>query len=137
MEALPQDVTVIAVHDAARPIVSTDVVAECIDLAATGVGAVAGCPAVDTVKEVDEQRRIVATPNRATLWHAQTPQVFPAELLRRAYQEAGATAIDVAALVERAGGTVRMIDAGRSNMKVTRRGDIALAEAHLENVVAG
>ena len=137
IEALPQDVTVIAVHDAARPLVSTEVVAECIDLAATGVGAVAGCPAVDTIKEVDEQRRVVATPDRATLWHAQTPQVFPAELLRRAYQGAGATATDDAALVERAGGTVRMIDAGRTNMKVTGGGDVALAEAHLANVAAG
>lgn len=137
IEALPRDVTLIAVHDAARPLVSADVVAECIDLAATGVGAVAGCPAVDTMKEVDEQRRVVATPDRATLWHAQTPQVFPADLLRRAYQEAGATATDDAALVERAGGSVRMVDAGRSNMKVTGRGDVALAEAHLANVVAG
>ena len=137
IEALPRDVTVIAVHDAARPLVSTEVVAECIDLAATGVGAVAGCPAVDTIKEVDEQRRVVATPDRATLWHAQTPQVFPAELLRRAYRKAGASATDDAALVERAGGTVRMIDAGRTNMKVTGRGDVALAEAHLANVAAG
>ena len=137
MEALPRDVTVIAVHDAARPLVSAEVVAECIDLAVTGVGAVAGCPAVDTMKEVDERRRVVATPTRATLWHAHTPQAFPAELLRRAYREAGGAATDDAALVERAGGTVRMIDAGRGNMKVTGRDDIALAEAHLARVGVG
>ena len=131
--ALPADVDVIAVHDAARPLVSAAVVGRCIDVAASGEGAVAGCPAVDTMKEVDARGRIVATPERGRLWHAQTPQVFPAELLRSAYARAVGTATDDAALVERVGGTVRMIDAGTSNLKVTHAGDVALAEALLRS----
>ncbi|MCH7991694.1 MAG: 2-C-methyl-D-erythritol 4-phosphate cytidylyltransferase [Gemmatimonadetes bacterium] len=131
LAVLPDDVTVIAVHDAARPLVTEDVVRACIDLASTGVGAVAGCPAVDTMKAVDTDAYIVATPDRSTLWHAQTPQVFPADMLRRAYEQEGVSATDDAALVERAGGRVRMVDGGPSNIKVTRPGDLALAEAIL------
>jgi len=131
LAALGDDVTVIAVHDAARPLVTTDIVRACIDLAATGCGAVAGCPVVDTMKIVDSDAQIVSTPERATLWHAQTPQVFPAEVLRRAYHGGGLDSTDDASLVEHAGGVVRMIDAGLLNMKVTQPADVAVAEAIL------
>ena len=129
--ALPVDVDVIAVHDAARPLVEERVVAECIDLAATGIGAVAGCPATDTLKWVDGEARVRATPDRGTLWHAHTPQVFPAALLRDAYGRAGAESTDDAALVEAVGGEVRMVDGGRTNLKITRPEDLAVAEAIL------
>ncbi len=134
IDALPADVDVVAVHDAARPLVAPEVVARCIDVAARGEGAVAGCPAVDTMKEVDADRRIVATPERARLWHAQTPQVFPADVARRAYADAtdgDATATDDAALAERVGAVVRMVDAGPSNLKVTSPEDLPIAEAIL------
>jgi 2-C-methyl-D-erythritol 4-phosphate cytidylyltransferase len=131
LAALPADLDVIAVHDAARPLVANEIVSACIDLAETGVGAVAGCPAVDTLKEVDDDGRIVATPDRSRVWQAQTPQVFPAALLRRAYAAAESAATDDAALVERLGGEVRMVDAGAHNLKVTRPGDLVLAEAVL------
>ena len=128
---LPDDVDVVAVHDAARPLVTADVVGRCIDVAAVGEGAVAGCPAVDTMKQVDGERAIVATPDRSTLWHAHTPQVFPAGVLRRAYRRDLAGATDDAGLVEREGLTVRMVDGGPANLKVTRQEDLAVAEAVL------
>lgn len=128
--ALPE-VDVIAVHDAARPLVTSDVVARCIDIAIEGEGAVAGCPAVDTVKRVDSGGRIVDTPDRACLWYAHTPQVFPADVLRRAYAADLAGATDDASLVERVGGTVRMVDGGASNLKVTRAEDVPVAQALL------
>jgi len=131
MAALPADVDVIAVHDAARPLVTAGVVAECIAVAAAGRGAVAGCPAVDTMKEVDGDGYIVATADRSRLWRAHTPQVFPASLLREAYETAGSTATDDAALVERVGGEILMVDAGAWNLKVTRPGDVPVAEALL------
>jgi 2-C-methyl-D-erythritol 4-phosphate cytidylyltransferase len=131
MAALPADVDVIAVHDAARPLVTADVVAECIAVAASGKGAVAGCPAVDTMKEVDGDGRILSTADRSRLWRAHTPQVFPATLLREAYQRAGGAATDDAALVERVGGEIRMVDGGAWNLKVTRPGDVPVAEALL------
>jgi 2-C-methyl-D-erythritol 4-phosphate cytidylyltransferase len=130
---LPADLDAIAVHDAARPLVAASVVSACVDLALEGEGAVAGCPAVDTLKRVDGGRRVVDTPDRAELWHAQTPQVFPASVLREAYANRSAEATDDAALVERfaPGTVVRMVDAGASNLKITRPEDVAIAEAIL------
>jgi 2-C-methyl-D-erythritol 4-phosphate cytidylyltransferase len=130
--ALPADVDVIAVHDAARPLVTTDVITRCIDAAAEGVGAVAGCPAVDTMKVVDGSATVLDTPDRATLWHAHTPQVFPADVLRAAYAT-GEEGTDDAALVERHAPSlkVRLVDDGGSNLKVTRPLDAGLAEAIL------
>lgn len=134
LDALPADLQVIAVHDAARPLVAAEVVSRCIDLAAAGEGAVAGCPAVDTMKEVDAGGYVVRTPDRAALWHAHTPQVFPAEALRRAYAAPPGTlerATDDAFLAASVGVRVRMVDGGPTNLKVTRHGDLALAEAVL------
>ena len=130
IRALPTDVDIIAVHDAARPLVTLAIISQCIDLAAAGCGAVAGCPAVDTMKRVDERARVLDTPNRVTMWHAHTPQVFPAELLRRAY-EGAASGTDDSALVESVGGEVQMVDGGSTNIKVTRPEDIPIAEAIL------
>jgi 2-C-methyl-D-erythritol 4-phosphate cytidylyltransferase len=131
LEALPEDLDVIAVHDAARPMVGRDVVERCIDLAARGEGAVAGHAAVDTIKIVDEELRVVETPERSRLWHAHTPQAFPAELVRAAYAAAGEDGTDDASLVERAGGRVRMVADGTSNLKVTLPEDLPLAESLL------
>jgi 2-C-methyl-D-erythritol 4-phosphate cytidylyltransferase len=133
IEALPVDVDVIAVHDAARPLVSREVVTRCVGLAVRGHGAVAGCPAVDTMKVVGESATVVETPDRSTLWHAHTPQVFPADVLRAAYAAAGEEGTDDAALVERHSPDVRvtMVDDGGSNLKVTRPVDVPVAEAIL------
>ena len=136
--ALPDDVEVILVHDAARPLVAPDAIDRCIRTAASGTGAVVGIPAVDTLKEVDADgegtpARIVATPERARFWQAQTPQGFPAAMLRAALERSDlrATATDDASLVEAAGGTVVMVEGDPSNLKVTRPGDLPLAEFHL------
>lgn len=131
LDALPAEVDVIAVHDGARPLVRPEAVARCIDIAETGAGAVLGCPAVDTMKSVDGEGRVVSTPPRASLWHAHTPQVFPAEALRRAYRGALDGATDDASLLEGTEVTVRMVDAGAPNLKVTHPHDLLLAEAVL------
>jgi 2-C-methyl-D-erythritol 4-phosphate cytidylyltransferase len=131
LEATRMDTDVLVVHDAARPLASSAVVSACIEIAAGGEGAVAGCPAVDTIKEVNAERRVVSTPDRSRLWQAQTPQAFPAEVLRRAYRANLQDATDDASLVERLGLPVRMVDAGPGNLKITRPGDVALAEAIL------
>jgi 2-C-methyl-D-erythritol 4-phosphate cytidylyltransferase len=92
---------------------------------------VAGCPAVDTIKRLGPDGRVVETPDRATLWHAQTPQAFPAAALRRAYADPGASGTDDAAMVEALGVPVVMVDAGTRNFKVTHPADVAVAEAWL------
>lgn len=133
ISALPEDVDVIAVHDAARPLVTQDVVERCLDLAQQGYGAVAGCPAVDTMKFVDSSHSVLETPDRSTLWAAHTPQVFPAGVLRAAYGHPGADGTDDAAVVELHDPSlrVRMVDDGGSNLKVTRPVDVHVAEAVL------
>jgi len=135
LAALPSALDAIAVHDAARPLVTPAVVATCIDIALAGFGAVAGCPAVDTLKRVDGSRRVLETPARDGVWQAQTPQVFPAAVLRSAYADPTAEATDDSALVERFAPelAVTMVDAGATNLKVTRPEDVALAEAILHS----
>ncbi len=130
LDALPDHLSVLAVHDAARPLISREVIGECVRLARTGVGAVAGWPVVDTLKEVDAGGRGISTPDRNRFWRAQTPQVFPAPILRAAYRRAlaeGHEATDDAALVSWAGGDVRMVRADPWNLKVTHPEDLALA----------
>jgi 2-C-methyl-D-erythritol 4-phosphate cytidylyltransferase len=131
LAALPEELDVIVVHDAARPLVTVPVVRECVDVAVSGVGAVAGCRAVDSMKTVDADGFIVGSPDRDTLWHAHTPQAFPASELRRAYAGADASATDDASVFRAAGGRVRMVDDGGGNLKVTRRADVAVAESFL------
>ena len=132
LEALP-DVDVVLVHDAARPLVTHAIIDRCLGAVGTGMGAVAGWPASDTLKQVDDDGRVLATPDRSRIWHAQTPQAFPAELLRRAYAAwDGREVTDDGALVEMAGGTVVMVEGSTTNLKVTRPEDLVVAEAFLE-----
>lgn len=131
LEALPGEAQVLAVHDGARPLVTPELVRACVLQAARGTGAVAGWPAADTIKRVDAEGRIVDTPDRSRLWHAQTPQAFPRGMILDAYRrasESGIRATDDAGLVERYGGEVRMVRSSSDNLKVTRPGDLARAE---------
>ncbi len=135
LEVLPESVDLIAVHDAARPLLSREVLDRCIQAARGGQGAVAGVPAVDTLKEVDAKGRILGTPPRETIWHAQTPQVFPRALLLNAYREAkerGTGNTDDAALVEAVGGEVVMGLGSPGNLEGTRPEDLPLAEFLLD-----
>lgn len=128
--ALPANIEVILVHDGARPLIRGAAIDACIRMAATGKGAVVGIPATDTFKQVDTEARVVGTPDRSRLWHAQTPQGFPAAMLRSALERTDlrATATDDASLVEAAGGEVVMVEGAASNLKVTRPQDLPLAE---------
>jgi 2-C-methyl-D-erythritol 4-phosphate cytidylyltransferase len=134
LKALPESVEVVAVHDAARPLVTGEIIDRCLAEVGPARGAVAGWPAVDTLKEVAWGGRIVGTPNRDRIWHAQTPQIFPRDLLWKAYQKAqedGVTDTDDSALVERIGGEVVMVSGSPFNLKVTRPEDLPLAEFFL------
>src|SRR3954452_2004735 len=125
------ETTVAVVHEAARPLVTPELVRACVAGLEGVDGAIAAAPMTDTVKQADGSGRVVATLDRSVLWRIQTPQVFRAEVLRRALDvsdDALAGTTDDAALVEAAGGVVRVVEAPAENVKVTRPVDLALAE---------
>ena len=126
----------IAIHDAARPFVSAEVIEATIAAAEHYGAAIAATPATDTVKQVHADGWIEATPARERMWLAQTPQVFRADLIRTAHSR-GATssnaATDDAALVERLGIRVHVVAANPENRKITTPEDLRWAEWFLAN----
>ena len=132
LEDLPESVVITVVHDAARPLVTDETIDRVIHEARKGHGAIAALPVVDTLKEVDATGRIVRTVDRAHLWRAQTPQAFPRELLERAHIAArrdGVGATDDAALLERLGLPVVVVQGSERGLKITTESDFARADA--------
>jgi len=132
LEDLPPDIRIVLVHDAARPLATSETIERVVCEARKGHGAVAAIPLVDTLKEVDEEGRIVRTVDRAHLWRAQTPQGFPRAVIVEAHRRARAervTATDDAALCERLGQMVRVVRGSERALKVTDAGDFARVEA--------
>jgi 2-C-methyl-D-erythritol 4-phosphate cytidylyltransferase len=127
---VPAEATVVLVHDAARPLVTEEV----IERVVTGLGdgwdgAVPGLPVSDTVKRV-EGEAVIETIDREGLFVAQTPQAFLAEALRRAV-ESGSTGSDCAALVEVSGGRVRVVSGDPRLLKITEPADLELVAGWL------
>jgi 2-C-methyl-D-erythritol 4-phosphate cytidylyltransferase len=129
--ALAGEVDLVAVHDAARPFVSAAAVTEGIRAAARNGAAIVAVRPIDTVKQVGGDGRIVATLERGALWLAQTPQVFKTEILRTAHERAArdrVVATDDAALVERLGVGVYVVEGEPANRKITTPDDLRWAE---------
>ena len=132
LEDLPADVRIVLVHDAARPLVDSDTIERVVAKAREGVGAVPALPATDTIKEVDDSGAIVRTHDRTTLYHAQTPQGFPRAMIEEAYIRAKADrvlATDDAALCERIGARIVIVEGSATGMKVTTDEDFARVDA--------
>jgi 2-C-methyl-D-erythritol 4-phosphate cytidylyltransferase/2-C-methyl-D-erythritol 2,4-cyclodiphosphate synthase len=128
--ALAGDAELVAVHDAARPLVTPDLVGRVIEAAAETGAAAAALPVEDTLKRGDDSGFISGTVERAGLWRVQTPQVFRADWLAEAHASAdreGWEVTDDAALIERLGRPVRLIRGEAMNFKVTTADDIELA----------
>ena len=121
---------VVVIHDAARPFVSADLIRRTVDAAIDCGAAIAAMPATDTVKRGGADRVIVDTLPRGEIFLAQTPQAFRVGVLRAALAVASRAgdATDEAALAERAGHRVRLIDGDARNMKITTPEDLAAAE---------
>ena len=135
LEAAPE-AEIVVVHDAARPLVTRELVERCVAALQEGLadGVIAGTPVIDTVKEASGDGRVTRTLDRSVLWRVQTPQVFRGSILRRALEVGEAqlaTATDDASLVEAAGGSVIVVEAPRENLKVTTALDLAVAESLL------
>lgn len=128
---VPASALVILVHDAARPLVSDEVIERVIGGLADGsAGAVPGLAVSDTIKRV-ERGRVLETVDRASLVAVQTPQAFVAERLRAAYAERGEGATDCASLVEACGGTVTVVEGDQRLLKATTSDDLARIDAWL------
>jgi len=135
IEALSDEVAAVLVHDGARPLVQAEEIRAGMRPVRPGTASLLATPVVDTIKIADEDGKVVRTLDRATLWAAQTPQFATARDLRRAHAEAvrhGAPpATDDAALLERAGLDVVVVQGSPENFKVTLPGDRVRAEALL------
>ena len=128
LAAVPAEATVVCVHDAARPFATVALYAAVIGAVCEGAdGAIPGVPVTDTIKVVDARRHVVETPDRAGLVAVQTPQAFRAGALRLAHADGG-DGTDDAALVERSGGTVVVVDGLADNRKITHPDDLAWAQ---------
>jgi 2-C-methyl-D-erythritol 4-phosphate cytidylyltransferase len=120
----------IAVHDAVRPFVDPKDIEKCIQEASRWGGAVLAVPARDTIKIAGGNQEIIKTPDRNSMWHAQTPQVFWAALLREAYDNADLYKLmssDDSSLVEQVGGKVVLVEGSSKNFKITFPIDLKIA----------
>jgi len=130
---------IVLVHDGVRPFVTPEVIADVIGAAQKHGAAIAGMPAMDTVKQVErtaEGALIKATIPRASVVMAQTPQGFRYGILKKAFDEAAADGFvgtDEASLIERAGHPVAVVMGSPRNLKITTPADMELAEFYLKD----
>lgn len=131
---VPQDAKLIGIHDGARPFISQQVMERVVDQAAQTGAAAPAIPVQDTVK-VAYNGVVDHTPDRATLFAVQTPQVFDADLIRGALAKAlldNAPLTDDCSAVERLGMPVTLVEGDRNNIKLTTPADLAVARVILE-----
>jgi len=136
LELIRDDIDLVAVHDACRCCVTDKIIDATVEAAAAGGAAIPACPVTATIKKAKDNI-ISATVDRSDLYEAQTPQIFAADLLRKAYANLknldAAKISDDSQLVEALGHDVTIVETDSSNIKITRQSDIAIAEAILKS----
>jgi len=128
---LPESVSVVAIQDGARPYTGLELLEACVASARRHGSGVAASRVTDTIKVADGQGMVVSTPDRTTLWAAETPQVFQRDLIERAYAAVlaeGRHVTDDAQAVEINGGTVHLVEHKGKNPKVTFAADLPESE---------
>ncbi len=134
LSALPDNAKYVMIHDGARCLVSSLVFDEIAEIVSNRNAVIAASPVTDTIKRVNGNGEIIDSPPRSDLWCAQTPQAFPVDKLKYAHCEAiskGWSVTDDASLFERLELSVKIYDAGPSNIKVTTPFDLVIAESLL------
>lgn len=129
---------IVLVHDAARPLISPEVITTVVEEARRGGTAVTAVPEKNTIKIVDDENYITATPDRSSVWSIQTPQGFQTNILLSAYKKAEEDhffGTDDASLVERLGIKVKVVEGEYSNIKITTPEDMIIAEAFMRKGV--
>jgi 2-C-methyl-D-erythritol 4-phosphate cytidylyltransferase len=136
LELIKDDVDIIAVHDAVRCCLTGKWVDECFEQAAKTGAAILACPVSATIKDAKDNS-IIKTVDRTDLWEAQTPQVFKKDLLIKAYENLKnldkETISDDAQLLEAFGHEVSIVETDASNIKITKKSDLAIAEAIMKS----
>jgi 2-C-methyl-D-erythritol 4-phosphate cytidylyltransferase len=136
LAAAPPGASAVVVHDAARPLVDPELFGRTLAALVDADAAVAAARVADTIKEARDDLTVRATLDRSRLWAIQTPQAFRRAALEQALDvdaDVLATATDDAALVERAGGRVVVVESSPANFKVTTPHDLAVAERLLRD----
>jgi 2-C-methyl-D-erythritol 4-phosphate cytidylyltransferase len=131
LKALPAAAKQVLIHDGARCLVTPNLLNSCAQAIRKCSGLIAAVPVKDTIKVVDESGIIQSTPDRSNLWAAQTPQGFNVELLKQCHAEGvrqGWEVTDDAALFEKCGIEVRIVEGEETNLKITTPQDLAIAE---------
>ncbi|MEO1068099.1 MAG: 2-C-methyl-D-erythritol 4-phosphate cytidylyltransferase [Cyanobacteria bacterium J06638_6] len=131
LQALPAAASRVLIHDGARCLATPDLFNRCAAALETAPGLVAAVPVKDTIKVVDDDQTIQATPDRQYLWAAQTPQGFGVAQLKQCHQQGlmqGWNVTDDAALFEKCDLPVQVVPGEESNLKVTTPMDLAIAE---------
>ena len=129
------DTQLIAVHDAARPLIKAEYIKDCIAAADEYGGSVLGVPVKDTIKTVTDGM-VSGTPDRSTLYITQTPQIFRRDAYLEGIKNAEANGLDFTddcQLVEAVGARVRMVPSDYTNIKITTPEDMSLAETIMSN----
>ncbi len=136
VSAVKPDTKLIAIHDAARPLVSGALIKRCVTAAASYMAAVPVIPSVDTLKAVGEDDRIVGTVDRETTFRVQTPQVFDAILIKGALTRAadkGMTLSDDSSAMDMTGFRTYAVAGEEDNIKITTPRDLMIAEVLLKS----
>jgi len=119
------------IHDGVRPLISAELIERLLSEVKGFDGAVPGLPVKETMKKVNTKGIVTSTVKREGIWSIQTPQVFPFKIIKEAYDKAyedNFYATDDAALVERIGGKVKIVEGSPFNIKITTPEDIEMAE---------
>ncbi|MGA1264257.1 MAG: 2-C-methyl-D-erythritol 4-phosphate cytidylyltransferase [Prochlorothrix sp.] len=131
LKGLPDGADRVLIHDGARCLATPDLFDRCAAALENNPGLIAAVPVKDTIKVVNDQGRITATPDRSQLWAAQTPQGFWVDKIRHCHEEGerqGLAVTDDAALFEHFGLPVQIVEGEETNLKVTTPVDLAIAE---------
>jgi 2-C-methyl-D-erythritol 4-phosphate cytidylyltransferase len=135
LQALPATAKQVLIHDGARCLATPELLNRCARAFSTWQGFVAAIPVKDTIKVADTGGAIASTPDRSQLWAAQTPQGFDVQLLKECHEQGkqlGWEVTDDAALFERCGLPVGIVEGEETNLKVTTPVDLAIAEYFLQ-----
>ena len=138
LKKVSTDSDIVLIHDGVRPFVNDAYIAKLESIAMEFGACVLGAPVKDTIKICTSEGYIIDTPNRSTLWLAQTPQCFKYDVIMKAYKKAydeGYTGTDDSVLVEKTGVKVKMVEGDYNNIKITTPEDLYIGEVILENLL--